>query len=219
MKAAVLTGLNELEIREVPDPVLKKDTDVLLKVDRVGVCGSDVHYYATGRIGSQVVQYPYRVGHECSATVQEVGAAVTRVKVGDRVAVDPAQFCEKCDQCLAGRFHTCRELLFLGTPGQGEGCLSEYIVMTERSCFPISDTMSLDDAALIEPLSIGIYSVQQSIPMQGAHVAILGCGPIGLSVLLPSVNQGAEKVYVTDKIDARLEVAKKAGASCINYRN
>jgi threonine dehydrogenase-like Zn-dependent dehydrogenase len=85
--------------------------------------------------------------------------------------------------------------------------------MTERSCYPISDVMTLDQAALIEPLSIGVYSVERSIPMQGARIAILGCGPIGLSVLLPAVNQGAERVYVTDKIDARLDVAKRAGAS------
>jgi len=172
-----------------------------------------VHYYTTGRIGSQVVKYPFRVGHECAAIVQETGLGVTRVKPGDRIAVDPAVPCHRCDQCLCGRQHTCRNLRFLGTPGQGEGCLCEYIVMPEQSCFLIKPDTTLEQAAIVEPLSIGVYSVKLSIPMQGARIGILGCGPIGLSVLMPALVQGAEKVYVTDKIDLRLNVARRAGAA------
>lgn len=213
MKAAVLTGLNEMEIVDLPKPEIERDTDVLLKIERIGVCGSDVHYYTTGRIGSQVVEYPYRVGHECSATVAEVGTGVTTLKVGDRVAVDPAQWCDECDQCKAGRAHTCRNLLFLGTPGQGPGCLCEYITMPAKSLFPIGANTTLQQAAIVEPLSIGIYSVKLAIPMKGARIAILGSGPIGLSCLLPAKFQGAEKIYVTDKLDYRLDVAKKAGAT------
>ena len=105
MQAAVLTDIRQMEIREVPDPVLRADTDVLLRIRRVGVCGSDVHYYTQGRIGSQVVQYPFGVGHECSAMVLEVGKAVKRVKPGDPVAVEPAMSCGTCDQCRVGRPH------------------------------------------------------------------------------------------------------------------
>jgi len=152
MKAAVLTGIRQMEIRDVPEPKIEKDNDVLLKIEVVGVCGSDVHYYETGRIGSQVVQYPFIVGHECSATVKAVGDSVTRVKVGDQVAVEPAVSCHECDQCRQGRENTCDKLRFLGTPGQGNacppyhpsqvsslaldtlgrrGCLCEYIVMPQ----------------------------------------------------------------------------------------
>jgi L-iditol 2-dehydrogenase len=179
----------------------------------IGVCGSDVHYYETGRIGSQIVEYPFAVGHECAGVVEKVGRAVRRVKPGDRVAVDPAMPCWQCDQCKSGRHHTCRKLRFLGCPKQAEGCLSDYIVMPETSLFPIPQTMSLEEAALSEPLAIGVYGVKMSIPMQGAKVGILGVGPIGLSVLLPARSEGAAKVYVTDKIDERLELARKAGAS------
>ncbi len=94
--------------------------------------------------------------------------------------------CWQCDQCRLGRPHTCRKLRFLGCPKQAEGCLSECLVMPEKSCFPIPDAMSFDQAAISEPLAIGVYSVKQSIPMKGAAIGILGAGPIGLSVLLPA---------------------------------
>lgn len=212
MKAMVLTGIRKMELHEVADPVIQKPNDVLLKLASIGVCGSDVHYYATGRIGSQVVKYPFTVGHECSAIVVKTGPAAKKVKVGDRVAVEPAMSCWECDQCKAGRPHTCRKLRFLGCPGQAEGCLSEYIVMPEECCFPVPASMSFDRAALVEPLSIGYYGVKQSLPMPDAAIGIFGAGPIGLSVLLPARSLGARKIYVTDKIDSRLNVARKAGA-------
>ena len=212
MKEAILTGLKAMEIRDVPDPVINGDTDVLLDVGTVGVCGSDIHYYTTGRIGSLVVEHPFRVGHEFAAIVREVGSGVQSLKPGDRVAVDPAMPCYECDQCLSGRTHTCRRLLFLGCPGQAAGCLSEKIVMPEGSCVLIEADMPLEIAALIEPLSIGLYSVQESIPMQNARIAILGCGPIGLSVLACARALGAEKVYATDRLDYRVETARRAGA-------
>jgi L-iditol 2-dehydrogenase len=121
--------------------------------------------------------------------------------------------CGSCDQCLAGRPHTCRKLRFLGCPKQAEGCLSEFIVMPEKSCFKIADGASFEDAAISEPLAIGVYAVKMSVPMRGARVGILGAGPIGLSVLLPARAQGAERVYVTDRIDSRLALAKRAGAT------
>ena len=213
MKAMVLTGIREMEMRDIPDPEITTDKDVLLRIAAVGVCGSDVHYYTTGRIGDQVVEYPYAVGHETSAIVERIGAGVTRVKPGDRVAIDPAISCWKCDQCLAGRPNTCRELLFLGCPGQVAGCLSEFIVMPEESCYPLSENITMDQATIAEPLSIGVYAVKQSVPMPNATVGILGSGPIGLSVLLAARQSGAAKVYVTDKIDDRLRIAESAGAT------
>ncbi len=212
MKAMMLTGIRQMEMKDIPEPMITSDKDVKIKMKTIGVCGSDVHYYVSGKIGSQVVQYPFPVGHEGSGEVVEVGPAVTKVKPGDRIAIEPAMPCWECDQCLAGRHHTCRKLTFLGCPGQADGCLSEYIVMPEESCFPIPESMTYDEAAISEPLAIGVYAVKKSIPIKNAKVGILGFGPIGMSVLLPAVAQGAEKVYVTDKIDARLALAKEAGA-------
>jgi L-iditol 2-dehydrogenase len=212
MKAMVLTGIRQMEMREVPDPKIVNDTDVLIKMARVGVCGSDIHYYTTGRIGSQVVQYPFPVGHEAAGIVLKVGKAVTTVKPGDEIAVEPAMPCFECDQCRAGRHHTCRKMRFLGCPGQADGCLSEMIVMPETSCFPLSGNLVPDDGALSEPLAIGVYAVKQSIPMEGAKVGILGFGPIGMSVMLAAKAMGAETIYVTDKVKERLAMAKQNGA-------
>jgi len=212
MKAMMLTGIRQMEMRDVPTPEILNDRDVRIKMKTLGVCGSDIHYYVLGKIGSQVVQYPFTVGHEGAGEVEAVGKGVSRVKPGDRIAIEPAMPCGECDQCRAGRPHTCRKLRFLGCPGQAEGSLSEYIVMPETSCFKIPDQMSFDEAAISEPLAIGVYAVKQSIAMQGAKVGILGFGPIGMSVLLPALAMGAGEVYVTDKIDDRLHLAQRSGA-------
>lgn len=215
MRVMKLSGLRQMAMQEAPAPPLTHETDVLIRIARVGICGSDVHYFAEGGIGSQRVVYPWGVGHEGAGIVEEIGASVTRVKRGDRIAFDPAMACGECDQCRAGRPHTCRNNRFLGCPGQVEGCLAEYLVLPEENCFPIPDTMSLQEAALAEPLSIGMYALSLSIPLPGAKIGVLGAGPIGLSVLLPAKAQGASRVYMTDKIDARLALATRAGADWV----
>jgi L-iditol 2-dehydrogenase len=202
-----------MDMREVPDPMIEHDTDVLIRMECIGVCGSDVHYYTTGRIGSQVVEYPFPVGHEGAGTVVKTGKAVKQIKTGDRIAIDPAMPCGECDQCLAGRQHTCRKLRFLGCPGQADGSLSEYIVIPENSCYPVPDHISFNQAALSEPLSIGIYAVKlYGTQLVNKNIGILGCGPIGMSVLFSAITKGVERIYVTDKIDARLELAENSGA-------
>jgi len=213
MRAVVLTGLKQMQVRDVPEPDLKKETDVLLKIEKVGICGSDLHYYETGRIGAQIIEYPFIIGHECAATVKAVGTAVTRVKVGDEVAVDPAASCHECDQCKKGRENTCHNVRFLGVPGQGGGCLCEYIIMPQECCFPTDAKIALEQAVLCEPLSIGIHSVNQAHMPAHAGIAILGVGPIGLSVLLAAKAEKAETIYATDKIDSRLEAARSVGAA------
>jgi len=212
MRAQVLTGIRQMELRDVPAPAMEKDTDVLLKVEWVGVCGSDVHYYETGKIGSDTVQYPWIVGHECTATVDRVGDKVTRVKVGDAVVVDPAISCHQCDQCKAGRENTCRSLKFLACPGQAQGCLCEYIVMPQDCCFPTGGRITLEQGVVCEPFSIGVYAVRGAQVGPDTKVAILGSGPIGLSCLVAAQAQGVEMIYTTDKVKERMEIAKKAGA-------
>jgi L-iditol 2-dehydrogenase len=214
MKAAVLTGKRQIELREVPGPKIVKDTDVLIRVAAVGVCGSDIHYYTDGRIGTQVIEFPFTVGHEAAGAVEQVGRAVRRVKPGDRVAVDPTEFCGHCDQCRAGRENTCRELKFLGCPKQLEGALSEFLVMHEHCCFPIPESMTFEEAALSEPLAIGVYAVERTVPAApsppatgGLAAAILGLGPIGLSVWHTLRLRKTGPVFATDKIPERLAFA------------
>jgi L-iditol 2-dehydrogenase len=212
VKAVQLTGVRQMRVAEVATPTIKKDTDVLLKIKMIGICGSDVHYYEMGKIGSQVVQFPYIVGHECAATVAEVGKKVTRVKPGDAVAVNPAAACHKCDQCRMGRENTCRHLTFLGTPGQGDGCLCEYIVMPQECCFVVTGKLNFEQAAICEPFAIGVYSVKQSHTGKASNIAILGSGPIGLSCMVAAKAQGVKAIYMTDKLDYRVEIAKNNGA-------
>lgn len=215
MKAVLLTGVRQMEIADVPEPSIKEDNDILLKIEMVGVCGSDVHYYETGKIGSEVVEYPFIMGHECAATVKAVGRAVTRVKAGDRVAVEPAIVCHNCDQCKQGRENTCRNLKFLACPGQINGCLCDYIIMPEDCCFPIGDKLTFAQAVLCEPLAIGVYAVKQSLLRENCDIAILGAGPIGLSCLIGAQTENASAYYVTEKIEERVEVAKKADATWV----
>ncbi|MBN2350044.1 MAG: alcohol dehydrogenase catalytic domain-containing protein [Bacteroidales bacterium] len=212
MKAMMLTGIRQMEMMDIPAPLIQKTTDVLIKMKSVGVCGSDIHYYTDGKIGCQVVTFPFPLGHEGAGIVEEVGRGVTLVKPGDRIAIDPAMPCWECDQCKAGRSHTCRNLRFLGNPGQADGCLTEYIVMPETSCFPIDKDLNYNQAAISEPLSIGVYSVKNSKNLQGASIGILGFGPIGMSVLLAARVHNPSKIFVTDKIPERLEMAKRCGA-------
>ena len=213
MKSFVLTGINQMKMTRVPKPQIRESGQVLIKMAAVGVCGSDIHYFTDGKIGSQVVEYPFPVGHEGSGIIEEVGEGVQNLKPGDRVAIDPAMPCFECDQCKAGRFHTCRRMKFLGCPGQADGCLSEYIVMPENSCFKIADWVSFDEAVISEPLAIGYYATKLAGSLEGKTIGILGFGPIGMSVLLPALANGASAVYVTDKIPKRLSLAQQCGAT------
>jgi L-iditol 2-dehydrogenase len=213
MKAMKLTGIRKMEMLDVPEPVIEKPNEVKIRMSVVGICGSDIHYYVSGQIGSQVVEYPFAVGHEGAGVVIETGKDVKRVKPGDIIAVDPAMPCWKCDQCLAGRHHTCRKLKFLGCPGQAEGCLMEYIVMPEESCFPLGSHLTPDHGSISEPLAIGVYAVKKSGGVNNCNVGILGYGPIGMSVMLAAKAEEASSFAVTDKIQERLAIALKEGAS------
>jgi L-iditol 2-dehydrogenase len=213
MKAAVLTGIRKIEIRDVPDPRSARDTDVLVRVSAVGLCGSDIHYYTEGRIGDQVIRYPFTVGHECAGVVEEAGSSVQGLKPGKRVAVDPAVVCRTCDQCLAGRPNTCRRLLFLGTPGQLEGCLSEFILMPAENCHLLAEGVSFEEGVLAEPLSIGIHGFRLLESFRPQKIAVLGAGPIGLSVLLAARACGISEIYTTDKVEARVTAARTSGAA------
>jgi L-iditol 2-dehydrogenase len=214
MKAMMLTGIRKMEMRDIPEPKLVNSNDVKIRMSVLGICGSDIHYYTQGQIGSQKVQYPFSVGHEGAGVVVEVGKTVKRVKPGDKIAIDPAMPCYECDQCLAGRHHTCRNLRFLGCPGQAEGCLMEYIVMPEKSCFQLTGKLSTDHGSISEPLAIGVYAEKKSGGVKGLNIGIFGYGPVGMSVMLAAKAKGANKIYVTDLIDERLAIARKEG-SCM----
>lgn len=215
MISIALTGIAKMGAIQEAEPIIQNDKDVLVKVTHVGVCGSDMHLYEEGHIGDNWVEYPFVVGHEGVGIVDQVGTSVKHVKPGDRIAIEPAQSCGKCDQCLDGRPHTCRNLIFLGSAGQAAGILSEKIIIPDHCCFPLPDHLSNERASLAEPLSISIWAVDLSGIKPNSNIAILGSGPIGMCVLLYARHLGVKNIYVSDKIDDRLERAKMAGASWI----
>lgn len=213
MLAVQLTGLEQMSLAEIDKPDIRTGDEVLIKLKSIGVCGSDVHYYTEGRIGSQVVEYPFLVGHECSGIVEKCGSLVTHLVPGDLVAIDPSIHCGQCDQCLSGRPHTCRNNRFLGCPGQIEGCLTEYIVIPGFACYPVTHRLDADEAALIEPLSIGVYAVKLAgISGIQTGCAIFGAGPIGLSILMKLLADGISNTGIIEPLKYRLEKAGQLGA-------
>jgi L-iditol 2-dehydrogenase len=212
MKAALLTGVRTIEVRESPAPRIVRDDDVLVRSQAVGVCGSDLHYYLSDRVGGDLVSYPFIPGHECAGTVVEAGRAVTRVKPGDAVVIEPAVSCGTCDQCRTGRPHTCRKLLFLGHYGELTGGMAELVMAPERNCVPLPARMTAVQGALAEPLSIALYAAGLGGSVRNKTVGVLGTGPIGLCLIMALKAEGSGPVYATEIVEARLAAACKSGA-------
>ena len=210
MRAAVLVSPGRIEVQErlIPNP---KAGEVRIRIKSVGVCGSDVHYYYEGRIGSQIIQYPTLLGHEPSGEIDALGEGVSGLSIGTRVAVEPANPCGHCEYCLSGRGNICPKVKFLGTPPY-EGIYAEYAVMPAHCCMPIPDSMTFREAALLEPMAVGVHSVELASRRLGYTCAILGAGPIGLMTLLSARLAGASRIYVIDLVRERLEFAKRLGA-------
>ncbi len=218
MKTAVMTRLKYCEIQQRPIPQPKED-EVLVKIGNVGVCGSDLHYYESGRIGNYIVEYPFVLGHEAGGTVVEVGKNVRNLKVGDRVALEPGKTCGKCEFCKSGRYNLCPDVIFFATPPV-DGVFQEYVAHEAGLCFKIPDNMSTEEAALIEPLAVGMHAANQGNARIGQVAVVTGSGCIGLMSLLSLKARGVSKVIVVDVLDRRLEQAKKLGADfVINGKN
>lgn len=219
MKTAFLTGIRKVEIKKTEKPSPSKG-EVLIKLKSVGICGSDIHYYRTGRIGSQVVNYPFVAGHECSGIIEKLGLGVRELSIGDRVAIEPAVPCGTCEFCLSGRPNICPKVRFLGTPATPgapaiEGAFKEYITIPTSNAVPIPKSMSFDEAVLTEVFAIALHSIDLVNINPGDNVAVFGSGPIGLSVLLMAKLSGASTVFATDLIKERLQLAKNLGADYI----
>jgi L-iditol 2-dehydrogenase len=217
VKAVYLSAPGQFSTRDVPDPELGAPTDVRLRLQAVGVCGSDLHYYRTGRIGNQVLSSPWIMGHECTAVVESVGSAVTGLAPGDRVAVDPLIACGSCDQCRGGRANTCRNQRFLGCPNQQQGCMCQLLVMPAECCFKVPETMSVGAAVMVEPFAIALHAQRLFGEVQGKRIGILGAGPVGLCVLGALRLAGARAVAVTDRIADRLDMAGALGATSTHH--
>jgi L-iditol 2-dehydrogenase len=211
MRVSVLRGPRDvgLEERAVPRAGPR---EVLVRISSVGVCGSDVHYYEHGRIGSYVVEEPLVLGHEASGTVESVGSEVTRLAVGQRVSIEPGVPDMACEQCLAGRYNLCPGMRFHATPPI-DGSFAEFVVVHELFAHPVPDTVSDDAAALLEPLSVAIWACSKGGVTAGSRVLVTGAGPIGLLAVQVALCHGATDVIVTDVNRDRLELARGLGAT------
>lgn len=212
-RAAYMTGLNKMEIREIEVPV-PKEKQVLVKLEYVGICGSDVHYLEHGKIGDFVVNGDFILGHECAGTVEAIGPGVENLKVGDRVALEPGITCGQCEFCKSGRYNLCPDVEFLATPPY-HGCFMNYIAFPENMAFKLPESISTKEGALVEPLAVGMHAAKQGDVKLGDSVVILGSGTIGLVTLLACKAFGATDITVVDVIPKRLEYAKKLGATTV----
>ena len=205
MHASRLHGIRDMRLDDLPRPV-PGPGEVLLKVASVGVCGSDVHYYVHGRIGSQVVTEPIIMGHEFSAWVAGLGEGVSGLALGQLVAVDPGISCGACEPCLEGHPNLCPHVRFCGTPPI-DGVCAEYTVMPAENCYPLPEGMDPAQGALLEPLGIAIHAVDLGHLRTGATVAVLGAGPVGLLIAAVARAAGASEVYMTEPLADRRQFA------------
>lgn len=210
MKTAVMLNIGKMgfEERDIPIP---KDNEVLVKLEYVGICGSDLHYYENGAIGDYVVKPPFVLGHEPGGTVVEVGKDVKHLKVGDRVALEPGKTCGHCEFCRTGRYNLCPDVIFFATPPV-DGVFQEYVSHDADLCFKLPDNVSTLEGALIEPLAVGFHAAVQGDAHLGQKAVVMGAGCIGLVSMMALKASGVEEVYVVDIMEKRLEKAMELGA-------
>jgi L-iditol 2-dehydrogenase len=208
-RAAIMTEPGRIAVQEVGYPELG-EREVVVAVESVGVCGSDAAYYAVGYIGDYRVEAPIILGHEAAGRVHRIGSGVTRVAIGDRVAIEPGRPCRDCRECMAGRYHLCPDMVFLATPPY-DGALVEYLAMDERNLFVIPDSMSYDEGAMLEPLSVGIWACRRAGLAPGDRVLVTGAGPVGLLAAQTARALGAGSVTLVDVSEFRLGLAERLG--------
>uniref|UniRef100_A0A6A7FTV7 Sorbitol dehydrogenase n=2 Tax=Hirondellea gigas TaxID=1518452 RepID=A0A6A7FTV7_9CRUS len=211
--SAVLYGINDMRMvkRDIPEP---GDYDVLLRMGSVGICGSDVHYLTKGRIADFVVKAPMVLGHEAGGTVVKCGSKVTNLKTGDRVAIEPGVPCRRCKFCKGGRYNLCHDIYFCATPPD-DGNLCQYYTHAADFCYKLPDHVTLEEAALLEPLSVGVHATRRAGVTLGSRVLICGAGPIGLVSMMAARSFGATDICITDISANRLQAAKKLGADSV----
>ena len=213
MKTAVMTELRKVEVQERPIPVPGKN-EVLVKIEYVGICGSDLHYYESGRIGDFIVEPPFVLGHEAGGVVVETGSDVTHLKVGDRVALEPGKTCGKCEFCKEGKYNLCKDVIFFATPPV-DGVFQEYAAHEAELCFKLPENVSTMEGALIEPLAVGMQAARQGGACLGQTAVVTGAGCIGLVSLLSLKAMGVSRIIVVDVMEKRLEKAKELGADLV----
>ncbi len=215
-RASVLDTDLRLSVEERPVPT-PGSGEVLVRVRSVGVCGSDIHYFEHGRIADFVVETPLVLGHEASGEVVAVGDGVD-LPVGTRVAMEPGVPCGACEQCRVGRYNLCPDVRFFATPPI-DGAFAEYVTLPQGFVHPVPDTVSYDAAALLEPLSVGVWACEKAGVRVGTRVLVTGAGPIGVMAALVARANGATEITISDVNPDRLTRAAELGFATIDSRS
>lgn len=209
MLQQVMAAPGEIHFREVETPVPGKG-EVLVKIMRIGVCGSDIHVYHGEH---PFTSYPVTQGHEVSGIVEALGEGVSQYSVGQKVTIQPQVVCGECHPCRHGKYNLCENLKVMGF--QTTGTASEYFAVAAEKLLPLPENMSLDEGAMLEPLAVAVHAAAQAGDLAGKKIAVLGAGPIGILVAQTVKGMGAQQVLITDISDLRLEKAKECGADFV----
>ena len=218
MRAIELVARRTLEERMVPDPPEPGPGQVVVRVRAIGICGSDMHWYLDGHIGPYQSRYPRILGHEPAGEIVACGPGVTGFHAGQRVAMEPAMHCGRCEYCLSGRHNVCPATKFMGS-NSANGFFVDYVTVPATNVLAVPDSMSFSEVTLIEPLSVIVHVLEISKFRLGDTVAILGAGPIGMLTAALAKASGAARVWVADIVPHRLELARKMGADVVVNRN
>lgn len=213
MRVLRLHQPRDLRMHDEPKPQPKAG-EALVRIASVGICASDVHWFKDGRIGTTILTEPLVLGHEASGVVEAVGEGVENIKPGTRVAIEPSKPCGRCEFCRSGNMNVCPDVLFFGTPPT-DGCLRDYITWPAHLVMPVPDLLTMDEAAMAEPLAIGIYAVKLAQVEADSAALVIGAGAVGLSVLQALRAYGIDKVVVSEQIESRRSIALKLGACAV----
>lgn len=207
--SAVLRGIRDVAVEDRPMPQ-PREHELVVAVRATGICGSDVHYYEHGRIGDFVLEAPMVIGHESAGMVTAVGSGIDAARVGQTVALEPGVSCRRCAQCRAGRYNLCPDVVFFATPPV-DGSIAAFVAIDADFAHPAPDGLSFEQAAMAEPVSVGVWAARKAGITAGDRVLVTGAGPIGLFAAQVARAQGASGVTVTDLSEYRLGVARDLG--------
>ncbi|KAF4447728.1 putative xylitol dehydrogenase [Fusarium austroafricanum] len=216
--SCLLYGPEDARFGERPVPQIEDPHDIIVKIAFTGVCGSDVHFWTEGGFARKVSeQHPLVMGHEASGVIHKVGPAVSRLKPGDHIAIEPGFPCKKCGFCKSGRYNLCREMKFAADPPYTHGTLSRFFKIPEDFAYKLSDSISLEEAVLVEPLSVAVHGVRLADVRPGQRVIVQGAGAVGYLTAATAWAYGAKHVVITDINADKLEFAKK-GLQCQTFQ-
>lgn len=214
MNVCVLTGKQQLEWvkREIPQP---KAGELQIKLEYVGVCGSDLHFYQEGRLANWELDGPLALGHEAGGVVTAIGEGVSGFAIGDKVALEPGVGCGKCKECMEGHYNLCKNVRFMAIPHEKDGVFSDCCVHDASMCFKLPENVTTMEGGLIEPLSVALHATELSNAKIGETAVVLGSGCIGLCTVMALKARGVSEIYVSDVLGKRLEKAMEVGATAV----